>query len=127
MIAFTAVPSTICQSPLTNSIGGGAEEAEMRKIIIATTLGLIAVGMTLAPVSVRTIQAEAEGSGTDVRANSRIAMIDHASTPVALADARLALHATNLMVAEAAEGSATDVHPVRVAMMLYPPADTGRG
>jgi hypothetical protein len=83
------------------SASGGAQEAEMRKIIIAsvTALGLIAVGMTLAPVSVRTIQAEAEGSGADVRANSRIAMIDHASAPVVLADTKLAFHATSLMVA----------------------------
>jgi hypothetical protein len=97
----------------------------MRKIVLSgiTALSLIAIGLTLAaPVSDHTVQAAAEGSGADVRAT---AMIDRARPAVVVADTRLTLHATSLMVAEA-EGSRADVRPI-VAAALFPPADTGRG
>jgi hypothetical protein len=74
----------------------------MRKIVLSgvAAVGLLAIGLTVFGHAVGFSQADAEGSGADVRVTRH--------NPVAMADARQS-------------------RPLLVAMMLFPPADTGNG
>jgi len=97
----------------------------MRKFVLSgvAALGFLAVGMTVMGQPAAFRQADAEGSGADVRVtrHNLVAMVDtnHTKRPLLVADARTASLARSLLVADA-EGSGADIHAIRTAMVEPP-------
>ncbi len=77
----------------------------MRKIVLSgvAALGFLAIGMTVIGQPAPFRQADADGSGADVRVtrHTMVAMIDtnHGAKPLLVADARTAGLARSLLVA----------------------------